>query len=187
MNSRRFWIILHLSPQYFREIPEGPRNLFWTTKLQITNRVLREVSEKNTKREKSCRTFWTVNIRRPAITLVVICSIFTCEALEATWMRCSCGGQTDRQTSVFWVMNCLISWSVPLQWSLQAQQVPLEPKGHPTTAPVYHFEVQVSQLSPKTLSSAAYRLLVTGSHTLSGPYHSSLHVSRSQRDSWAYA
>lgn len=108
MNSRRFWIILPLSPQYFREIPEGPRNLLWTTKLQITNRVLREVSEKNKKREKSCRTFWTVNIRRPAITLVVICSIFTCEALEATWMRCSCGGQTDRQTD----FSTLELWTV---------------------------------------------------------------------------
>ena len=57
-------------------------------------------------------------------------------------------------------MNCLISWNVPLQWSLQAQQVPLELKGHLNTAPVYHSEVQVSQLSPNTLSSAAYLVFV---------------------------
>lgn len=47
-----------------------------------------------------------------------------------------------------------------MQWSPQAQQVPLELKGHLTAAPVYHLKVQVSQLSPKTLSSVAYRLLV---------------------------
>lgn len=55
---------------------------------------------------KSCCTFWTVNIWSPAITLVVICSVLTCEALEATRMRCSCGGQTDTtQYSEFVMFN----------------------------------------------------------------------------------
>lgn len=39
-------------------------------------------------------TFWTVNIWSPAVTLVVICSIFTREALETTRMRRSCEEHT---------------------------------------------------------------------------------------------
>lgn len=39
-------------------------------------------------------TFVTVKIWSPAVTLVVICSILTREALESTRMRCSCGEHT---------------------------------------------------------------------------------------------
>lgn len=49
-------------------------------------------------KENKCKTpctFRTVDIRSPAVTLVVICSVFTGEALEASRMRCSCGGKKN--------------------------------------------------------------------------------------------
>lgn len=37
-------------------------------------------------------TFRAVNVWRPTITLVIVCNILACEALEPTRMRCGCGG-----------------------------------------------------------------------------------------------